>query len=313
MRLLVGFNTSERLAASCAFVLLAAGPIAGCAEVVSEPGSGECTETTTVACANSLTNDNSILDWELVVDPKPIVAGETFSASLDGKAIFGESFLDEAQKLIRGGVREVDLIDLNATVQVRSGAVGDDVTLTVDSSYEYECFIGKAECDPANGNADCDQTGGLNPCGRYILLPISSDCGSDGMCAELGKTGPNSQCDLNDFCITGDLVLPLEEQTGRYTASATEAYVLIGWADQTTGFELRESGPNEGTWILTMPSFADEPGPVSLRISVGGIPIALECTMGVDSRGPCGVDSLDFFSSLTPHEALIRFPIEPNL
>ena len=173
---------------------------------------------TTVACGDNLTEDDWILDWELTVAPTPIVAGEDFSASIDGVAKLSEAFLDRALTLIEGRVREVNLDELNATVRAYEGAVGADVPLVADSAkYEYECELDRAQCDPANGNGDCDQgLGGLNRCGRFVPLPTSNDCGPGGFCEGKGKT---AQCELNDLCISDDLEIELGEQRGQYTAS----------------------------------------------------------------------------------------------
>ena len=123
----------------------------------------------------------SNLDWELTVRtlPFPIEGGESFTASLDGVAVFSESFLDAGQLMIPGGFQRVTWFDFNATVHVRSGATGDDVILTVDPDlYEYQCVLSRVECDPAKdlpsvpgsrGNPDCDEPEGpTNPCGRSV-------------------------------------------------------------------------------------------------------------------------------------------------
>jgi hypothetical protein len=291
---------------------------AGCAELEDIPNL-DGGEPLTVACANDLTEDQSILPWQLEVFPKTVVSGEPFSVGLDGVAVFPEDFLDQAQPLIPGGVEEVNLVAANVTVHVRSGASGEDVILTVDPElYEYECARRAIPCDPANdlpsipgnvGNTDCEGETSLNPCGRFVKLPTSSDCLPGGACEEIDKTGPASQCELNDFCITGDLILPLGEATGKYTADS-EGNVLFGWDDgESTGATIQEGGTNDGTWILPDPVYDEEPGPVGIRLTVVGFPIALECTMGVDSKGPLGVDSLDFLSSPTPSRALTAVPI----
>jgi len=269
----------------------------------------------TVACIGNPTI-TWLLDWELMVRAEAIESGEPFSASLDGTAVLEEEYLDSMQLAIPGGVRQVNLVDINAAVHVRSGATGADVTLTAEPT-EYECNIGGTACDPTNdlpslpglvGNTDCQPESDLNPCGRFIVLPTSTDCTPGGVCAGLGKAGPASQCDLNAFCVTGGLRLPLEEALGQYTADS-QGDVLFGWDDQSTGASIQEGGPNDGTWILPLPAYTDPVGPIGLRVTVGGIPVALECTMGVDSKGPLGVDSLDYLSSPTPSSALISFPI----
>jgi len=277
----------------------------GCASLSDGPDGGPVT---TVACGDNLTEDDWLLDWELTVMPtQEIVAGEDFSASIDGVAKLSEAFLDRALTLIEGRVQELNLAELNATVHVYDGASGADVTLTADSAkYEYECELDGAECDPANRNDDCEQGFGPNRCGRFVPLPTSHDCNPGGFCESRGKT---QQCELNDFCISGDLEIELGEETGQYTASPGGGEVLWGWAD--TGFEVRDRGPNEGTWILPMPAYSDPTGPISLRVLAGVFPVALECTMGVDCKGPYGVGCVDSLSSPTPKEALIAHPSEP--
>lgn len=293
--------------------------MASCATFSSDEQDGE--PVMTIGCANNVTPDNSLLDWKLEVDvPNPIVSGESFNADLGGTAVFDEGFLDTGDALIGGGLEVVNLVDLKATVHVREGASGPNVTLTVDEdSYDYECLQGRTACDPQNDlegtpgarpNSDCQPESSLNPCGRFIRVPTSSDCGPDGPCAERNKTGPDSQCDRNGFCVTGDLTIQLEAATGRYTADS-EGEVLFGWADESTGATIRESGSDAGTWILPDAVYSEPTGPLGFRVSVGGIPVALECTMAVDCKGPLSnVDCLNFLTSPTPSFALISFPIE---
>jgi hypothetical protein len=293
--------------------------VASCAAVEpGEIGSEPNDKVMSVACADNLTPQIGVLNWKLRVTPtQPIRSGESFIATLGGTATFSEAYLDAGQAAIPGGLQEVNLVDLKATVHVRSGAVGADVTLRAEE-IPYECNVSRTPCDPANdlpgvpgarGNRDCQPEGTLNPCGRFVRAPTSSDCNADGPCAALGKTGPGSQCELNGFCITGEAELPLEERVGSYVAE-DEGEVLFGWADESTGARIRESGPNAGTWILPEAVYEEPIGLLGVRATVVGIPIATECTMGVDSRGPLGVDSLDLLSSPTPDSALISFPIE---
>ena len=191
------------------------------------------------------------------------------------------------------------------------------------SPIAYECFLGRSPCDPANdvlddppdppglrGNTDCEPVAVTNSCGRFVSLPISTECGPEGICAGLGKAGPDSQCVLNGFCVTGALSLRLQEATGRYTADA-QGDVLFGWDDESTGATVREEGPDEGTWILPEAVYGEPVGPNGFRITVGGFPVALECTMGVDCKDPeLGSGCLSFLSSPTPASELISFPIQ---
>jgi hypothetical protein len=292
--------------------MLAMEPLSGCANIAPD---GEDWPIVTVACMNNQDETVvSILDWQLLVSvAKPIESGERFSATLDGVALFDEAFLDDAQPFFAGGVKEIDLVDLNATVHVRSGTTGDDdVVLTVEA-IPYQCERVRTSCDPANdlpsvpgrrGNTDCQPESATNPCGRFLLLPISSNCDPGGLCASLGKTGPDSQCELNAFCITGDLRIQLEEARGQYTAS-TQGDVFFGWDDESTGATIQQGGPNDGTWNLPAAVYENPTGPNGLRLTVGGIPVALECTMGVGST-----DAPDFLSSPSPDSALVRLPIQ---
>jgi hypothetical protein len=296
------------------------GVAAGCASIDDGTGgTGGEAPGPTVACTNSETTVTSLLDWQLTVSPSPdpIESGEPFTATLDGIALFDEGFLDAAQEL-PGGVQEVDLVDLSATVHVRLGATGDDVILTPDPiQYPYVCFRSRNACNPANdvlddppdppglrGNTDCEPIGAANPCGRFIILPTSSD---GGVCANLEKT---EQHDDNGFCITGDGSIELQEATGHYTAAA-EGLVLFGWDDQSTGATIQEGGPNDGTWILPEADYYADTGPNALRVTVRGIPVALECTMGVNCMDPdSGIDCAAALPSPTPSSALISFPIQ---
>jgi len=293
-------------------------PLVSCAGL-DAPNQDPNSKIISVACADNLTPDNGALDWELRLVPKPIRSGEPFSVTLDGVAGFSEVYLDAAQPVLPGGVEEVNLVDINVAVHVRSGALGADVILT-NKEIAYECNVSRTPCDPANdlpsvpgarGNIGCQPENDLNPCGRFVRLPTSSDCGPNGLCASLGKSGPGSQCELNGFCITGDLQVPLEEASGEYVADVG-GNVLFGWADESTDATIQESGPNQGTWILPEAVYEEPTGPIGVRVTVGGIPVATECAMGVDSRGPLGVNSLDFLSSPTPDSALLSFPIETS-
>ena len=103
----------------------------------------------TLGCKDNQTRTVvSFVDWELEVSTEPIASGQPFTRTLGGAAVFDEDFLDAAQDFITGGVEEVTLFDLRATVHVRSGATGDDVTLTVDPAlYEYQCERTRTACE----------------------------------------------------------------------------------------------------------------------------------------------------------------------
>jgi len=271
---------------------------AGCAETGACPAGevrmdGDCVSLSSkiipVGCRNSFPGGTSLLDWELTVSPTRIESGEPFAATLDGVAVFNEFFVDAAQTVYPGGFQEVNLFDLNATVHVRSGATGDDVSLTLPESIPYECVLSRTECDPSNdlpgvlgdrGNTDCEPEADSNPCGRSVLVPTSTDCAPGGVCADLGKTGPGSPCSDNGFCVTGDLRIELGKASSDYTADS-EGEVLFGWADERSGATIDE-----------MPVFEDPTGPIGIRFGIGTFLVAFECTMRAEDS------------------ALISFPIE---
>jgi hypothetical protein len=269
----------------------------------------------TLGCASSVSADISIVPFELMVAPEAPVSGQPFVADLRGAALLSEELLDSVQWTIPGGATRVDLIDLRATVHVRSGATGDDVALTPEP-IAYRCGIDEtAACDPANdlpgvpgsrANTDCVPTGASNPCGRFVPIPTSNDCEPGGACAVLdGGTGTkHSQCRANGFCVTGALSLPLQARVESYVAAAS-GDVLFGWDDASTGASV---GGN-GTWILPAAVFGEPIGPNGIQVSIDGLSVALECTMGVDSGGPYGV-GVPGRSSPTPDSLLIGFSIQ---
>lgn len=301
------------------FLCSATALTSGCADT----GKSSLRPGISLGCTNSANSDVGLRRWELTVNTETIEGGKPFTATLDGVGVFEEAFLDAAQDTYSalGGVEVVNVVAFNATVHVRSGATGPDVVLHPEP-IPYQCFADRNACDPQNdvlndppeppglrGNTDCEPVSAINPCGRFVRLPIDTDCDPGGVCAARGKAGPGSQCEANGFCVTGDLRVELQEATGRFTA-APEGTVLFGWDDQSTGAIIDEREPDKGTWILP-PSVYEEPtGPNGFRVTVRGHPVAVECTMGVDSQGPRGVDSLHPLSSPTPDSELISFPIQ---
>lgn len=228
-----------------------------------------------IVCRNSDNEETFVLSWELTVEPTTIESGERFIATLDGVALFDEQFLDNVQDVL--AVDEINLIELNATIQVRSGATGENVTLVAEDVYDYKCLQEpRLSCDPANdlpgvpgnrSNTDCQPESPLNPCGRFIRLQTSSDCEADGLCAALGRT---DSCLRNEFCVTGDLPIELKRGFGEYTADP-EGEVVFGWADETSGASIER------------PEATDPPGPLSLRLGIGVYVVAIECAMPLET------------------------------
>jgi hypothetical protein len=169
----------------------------GCAEFTPPDDPDGSSKIIPVACsARVVLPDGATLEaasrlsWELEVSPTRIQSGEPFTATLDGVVVVDETVLDLAQTAVPGGVTEVNLVDLNATVHVRSGAAGDDVTLTTEP-IPYRCDEGRAACDPASddlsgvpgrrSNTDCQPEETTNPCGRFVPMPTSSRPATAGL------------------------------------------------------------------------------------------------------------------------------------
>jgi hypothetical protein len=282
-----------------------------------------------LACSNNtIVGGFSLLPWELTVDPGSIVSGQPFGAKFSAEAHFPRFFLSAAQAL-PGGATRANLIAIQATVHVRRGATDPrDVTLTlapIQRSCRYDDDgneIGPGSFPPCSeenddpdddSNSDCIGLGGVpspeNPCGQFVDIQISHDCGRDGICERLGEEALRN-CLRNGFCVTAPIVLELEGDVDGYVA-ASAGHVLFGWDDASTGAEIDQtSGPNHGTWFLPEADYYAEPGPNGMRWTVRGEQIALECTMAVSSWGPFGVGSRHGLSSPAPDHTLISFPIQ---
>ena len=282
---------------------------------------GPKTETTTLGCTSNVTPNVFIVGWDLTVDPGPILGGQAFGAIFRGLAVVDESLLDLSQILVPGGYKRTNVVELQATVHVRSGVTSGamDVVLTREPvqrtcTYDNSGMTGSdagpfPPCSQENenldgSNEDCTGLGGVpdpeNPCGQFATIPTSKECDPGRVCDSRGKAGPGSQCAQYGFCIIGDLEIPLEGAYEGYLAAGS-GDVLFGWDDESTGAEIdQSSGPNGGTIILP-PAVFDEPtGPNGFRIVIGTAPVAFECTMGV------GTARL----TPTPDTSLISFPIQ---
>jgi len=205
-------------------------------------------------------------------------------------------------------VRQADLVNLAATVQIRTGGTMTPVVLT-NAPLTTTCLITMTACNPANDgasvpgsqpNTDCVPTGTFNPCQALVSIPTSDDCAVGGVCAGLGKAG---QCATNNFCVTGGLPLPLASQNTTFTPAASGT-VLFGYDDTTTGATIAVNG----TYILPAAVFTQPQTPNEIKVNASGLSVALRCTMAVDSGGPNGVGVPDA-ASPTPDSLLIDFPI----
>lgn len=286
-----------------------------------------------LACSISPDIDNRLeppfVVYELTVKPlEPIVAGERFGAAFEGRASFSEGFLNTGQRLVPGGFKRGAFLELQATVHVRGGATGPDVTLKpapIQTTCTYDDNGNRGpeagpfpECSQENDNEDGsnDECIGLgemprpeNRCLTYYDVPTSDDCTPGGVCDELGQTGADSPCDLNGFCASEPLARPIHGSDNGYLADSS-GNVLFGWADESAGGTIQEGGPNDGTWILPPAVIAEPAGPNGIRSIIEGLAFAFECVMGVQSAGEDGANSRDPLSSPTPDELLIAFPIQ---
>jgi hypothetical protein len=261
--------------------------------------------------------------WDLTVDPNPtpIVGGDTFVADLQATATISESLIAQGQLIFPGGFKDAMLVDFQATVHVRDGADGKDVILTPET-IPYRCEESRTACNPdrdlpgterVRANADCQPQTPANPCGQIVQIPTSDDCDPGGLCEGLGLTGEESQCEVNEFCVTGPVQIPLTGELGSYRAEASGS-ILFGFDDgEETGFEIlgEEGGCNEGTYYSELPAFEDDLGSNGMRALIGGIEVTFEFIMGEECRGPYGIDCCDPAASPTPDYRLIRFPIQP--
>lgn len=255
------------------------------------------TKTIPVSCANSVSPAQQPLPFELTVATTPVAGGQApqdFTAAFTGFAVFPEFFLDAAQPTVSGGVQQAELVDLVATVQVRSGATGPDVPLAADTS---SISPGPTRlCNfPTNqvcvADSEClGQT--CNPPVVLIEFPTSADCTPGGLCEQLGKS---SQCAYNNFCITGDLLIPLGPASATFTPDSSGA-VLFGWADQNVpGLTLcpaaapacTESFHLDGSYDLPPASFSAPTGPVGVRLNINNaLFVPLQCAMA-EPGGVC--------------------------
>lgn len=258
-------------------------------------------KTVTVGCAiGGFPADQWVIPFELSVDPEPIQGGQAFAADIGGTAMMSEFVLDLVQTVaFTGGTTQFELADLAATVQVRSGATGPDVTLLVDASalvpgptrfcqlpYDQVCTV----------DSDCL----VPPCRppvNMVDIPVSTDCAPGGLCDGLGKaTGPDSQCGRNGFCVAGPLPLPLLTQSATYVADPSGGEVLWGWADQGVPGLVLCPDANEprcvgsggtlpdGTYALPAGLPSDPAAPVGIRTNVDdGFLFAEQCAMGTQS------------------------------
>jgi len=275
---------------------------AGCAELDNEaPARG----TVNLACTNDgLAQTISLMGWELSVELEPGETprrGEPFDAVLSGTAVLSEELIGTLRE--RFDLKEVNLVDVFATVHVRSGATGQMQTLTLpETIIPYLCFEDRTVvCNPRNDddqagepgrrpNSDCQSESALNPCGRFVAVPES-----------------------------GDLRVDFDPVLARYTvkSEASVTDVLFGWDDVNTGARKVTDERGRDVWELPPAVFEDEPGSNSIRADFSPgreltrtSTIAFECTMGVDTNNPDFEGPTSGSASPSPPDKLIAIPVQ---
>jgi hypothetical protein len=317
------------------------------------------TQLVTVGCTNGVTDAQDIQPYEMTVRTTPIeggVAPRDFTAEVGGAGVFPKFFLDAAQTVVPGGLRSAIIEGFTATVSVRSGATGPDVQLGIDESAVVPgrmSFCAYPPDEPCTVDTDCEIVPLCQPPVLLIDLPIAEDCGPGGVCEGLGQgfaDGPSAQCNITsppEFCVTGDLLLPMAAEIGVYTPRSS-GDVIFGWAEDPATEVCGTSGDgrcatNGGTipdgGLILPPSIYGLPlnvptsvGLSGIRLNFGGaLFVALQCSAGSDG-GACvaganaglacasdsdcpgstcaGVGVNDDIIVPSPDSALISFPID---
>lgn len=339
--------------------------IFGCAEVACPPGqtrvNGVCTPPAE-ACEEPITKqfeigcvtsevlpgapDAVLFNYELTVDPGPIVSGEQFAAELRGVGVFDSAIVNRGlvvlAEFVPEGFRRIEFTDFQATVHVRRGAEGEDVVLKA-RPIPHSCTYDEQgmkdpdslgpfpPCSPENdledgSNPDCTGLGNAphqdNRCLPYFPLEVEecNEGDESGRCAELGQTGPGGPCALVGFCVTESVRIRLEKSDGSayrgaYTADGS-GRVLFGFADGSAdpgAYPLLENGPNRGAYdpdAMRVPFAQRRLGPNGLRGAFAGVPLGFECLMGGYGRRDDAVGTVDPLVSPSPDGALISCPIQ---
>ena len=141
-----------------------------------------------------------------------------------------------------------------------------------------------------------------------ISLERNDDCSGDGECAALGHA-PDGACGAVDFCVTEPVELELESQGTDFFAADESGSVLFGLREPAAG--PTELGLNRGVFDLEERSYG---APVVSSgadlLLADSIPVAFECVMAVNSRGPDGVETPTVQASPSPDGAYIACPIQ---
>lgn len=308
-------------------------PADPCPEEVSKPIQVGCAVNPVPPGASEIGS----FSWELTVKPSGITSGERSWASFEGRMLIDAGILNLGQFLL-GAHHRVGIVDAKATVQIREGAQaeGGDVVLEIipiqkTCTYDRSGRRGPGagpfpSCDEKKdfedgSNDDCTGLGGVpdadNQCLSYFRYTTSDNCSDNGPCAQLGETGPSSACDRNGFCVSEALEIGLAPKSAAFIPDSSGS-VLFGWGERGN-VEPLEVGANRGAYDPSelRRDFGTEIvlNGLDVRLDTESLsfPLAFECIMGVNSRGPDGVPTVSDWVSPSPDGALISCPIqEPN-
>ena len=269
--------------------------------------------TVQIGCTNGVTSAQSPFPNVLSVTVnEPVFSGAPFTANVSGFGAFPKFFLDAAQSTVPGGVRSAIVEGFNVTMSPVNGT--GDVLLQADPSgivpgpTQFCTYPSSTVC---TADGDCI----VPPCKAPVLLagvPLAEDCGPGGICEGLGQgfaDGPSAQCNITsppEFCVTGDLIVPLFAPGGPGVVTAgASGNVSFGWAEDpatvicpnptTQAPQCQSAGGTvpDGGYILPASIYGDPVGnPASvglngIRLNVAGaLFVALQCSDGSDG-GAC--------------------------
>jgi hypothetical protein len=280
---------------------------------------GDCgftTGTVQLGCTNGVTSAQSPFPNQMAVIVNEVVfSGAPFTADVSGIGAFPKFFLDAAQSTVPGGVRAAIIEGFNTTATAENGT--GNVLLQADPNGIVPGMVSFCTYPPSTVctvDGDCI----VAPCKPPVLVaevPIAEDCGPGGICEGLGQgfaDGPGAQCNITDppeFCVTGDLLVPLYAPGGPAVLTAGAAGdVVFNWivdpvtvtcpatTGQAPGCINGDAGTvPDGAYILPASIYGDpvgNPDTVGLngiRLNVAGaLFVALQCSGGQDG-GACSV------------------------
>jgi len=278
-------------------------------------GSGTCgtsSGTVQLGCTNGVTSAQSPFPNQMTITiNEPPFSGLPFTVDASGIGAFPKFFLDAAQSTVPGGVRSAIVEGFNATVELNNGT--GQMLLQADPSgitpglLQFCQYPGSTVCTV---DGDCI----VPPCKPPVLVagvPLAEDCGPGGVCEGLGQgfaDGPTAQCNITaapEFCVTGDLLVPLFAPGGPQVMTAgASGDIVFNWAVDPVTITCPDADARcassggilpDGSLALPPSIYGDpvnNPASVGLngiRLNVAGaLFVALQCSAGQDG-GACSI------------------------